>query len=102
MKCKECGKKFMARIADRKRGWGKFCSKSCKAKKQEKRTGQYRSFKCQERCREEHGFTPVLFDEDGSMFGADGQGVDIFGSPCFVGVLDFDNTEHPKSSSSDT
>jgi hypothetical protein len=34
----------MARIADRKRGWGKFCSKSCKAVVQEKRTGQYAHF----------------------------------------------------------
>lgn len=32
--CSCCGCEFMARIADRKRGWGKFCSKSCKAKKQ--------------------------------------------------------------------
>lgn len=31
VKCK-CGEKFMARVADRKRGWGKYCSKSCKAK----------------------------------------------------------------------
>ena len=30
--CKCCGEKFMARVADRKRGWAKFCSKSCKAK----------------------------------------------------------------------
>ena len=29
--CK-CGKKFEARKADVKRGWGKFCSKSCKAR----------------------------------------------------------------------
>ena len=36
-----CGKQFQARTADVKRGWGKFCSKSCKAKEQEKRTGQY-------------------------------------------------------------
>lgn len=27
----ECRKRFMAREADRKRGWGQFCSKSCKA-----------------------------------------------------------------------
>lgn len=27
-----CGNKFQARVADRKRGWGRFCSKSCKAK----------------------------------------------------------------------
>lgn len=31
----------MARTADIKRGWGKFCSKSCKAIEQEKRTGQH-------------------------------------------------------------
>ena len=40
-KCKCCGAKFMARKADVKRGWARFCSKSCKAKEQEKRTGQY-------------------------------------------------------------
>jgi hypothetical protein len=40
-KCKWCRKPFQARAADVKRGWGLFCSKSCKAKKQEKRTGQY-------------------------------------------------------------
>ena len=40
--CKYCDKKFQARPADIKRGWGKFCSKSCKAKEQEKRTGQYK------------------------------------------------------------
>lgn len=39
--CKCCGAKFMARVADVKRGWAKFCSKSCKATKQEQRTGQY-------------------------------------------------------------
>jgi hypothetical protein len=31
----------MARQADINRGWGKFCSKSCKASEQEKRTGQH-------------------------------------------------------------
>lgn len=36
-----CGEKFMARIADRKRGWGKFKDKSHKAREQERRTGQY-------------------------------------------------------------
>lgn len=39
-----CGKQFQARTADVKRGWGKFCSKSCKAKEQEKRTGQYQDY----------------------------------------------------------
>lgn len=29
--CKCCPDKFIARIADRKRGWAQFCSKSCAA-----------------------------------------------------------------------
>ena len=33
-KCKFCGVMFTARVADRKRGWARFCSKSCKAKRQ--------------------------------------------------------------------
>jgi hypothetical protein len=32
--CERCGELFEARIADRKRGWARFCSKSCKAIKQ--------------------------------------------------------------------
>ena len=32
--CKQCNIVFSAREADIKRGWAKFCSKSCKAKKQ--------------------------------------------------------------------
>ena len=39
--CERCQKKFMARTADRKRGWGRFCSKSCKAGDQEAKTGQF-------------------------------------------------------------
>ena len=91
-KCKNCKEPFMARVADRKRGWGKFCSKSCKAKKQEKRTGQYGDFLKREQCREDYGFTPVVFSDDGSMYGADGQGVDDLGNPCFIGVASFDNS----------
>ena len=34
-----CGTVFQARTADVNRGWGKFCSKSCKAHKQAKDTG---------------------------------------------------------------
>ena len=34
VKCARCGVKFTARIADLKCGWGKFCSKRCKAIKQ--------------------------------------------------------------------
>lgn len=46
VKCKCCKIDFQARIADRNRGWGKFCNKSCKAKEQERRTGQYKSYLC--------------------------------------------------------
>jgi hypothetical protein len=34
VKCVRCGQEFEARTSDIKRGWGKFCSKSCKAIKQ--------------------------------------------------------------------
>lgn len=36
--CKHCGAPFFARVADLNRGWGVFCSKSCKAKYQFKMT----------------------------------------------------------------
>lgn len=36
--CKCCGKEFSARTADVKRGWARFCSKSCKATKQYRHT----------------------------------------------------------------
>jgi hypothetical protein len=32
--CECCGIGFEARVADIKRGWGRFCSKSCKAQRQ--------------------------------------------------------------------
>lgn len=44
VKCKRCKQSFEARTADVKRGWGKFCSKSCKAIKQEQRTGQMSNY----------------------------------------------------------
>jgi hypothetical protein len=42
--CQSCGGEFDAREADRKRGWARFCSKSCKAVKQGPRTGNLRSW----------------------------------------------------------
>lgn len=44
VKCVRCKTPFEARVADRKRGWGRFCSKSCKAIRQERRTGQYADY----------------------------------------------------------
>lgn len=37
--CGWCSKKKKVRSADIKRGWGKYCSKSCKAKDQAKKKG---------------------------------------------------------------
>lgn len=42
--CQCCKKPFQARKADVKRGWAKYCSKRCKAIKQEQRTGQHHEF----------------------------------------------------------
>lgn len=39
-----CGRKKDVRLSDIKRGWGKFYSKSCKAKYQERKTGQYKNY----------------------------------------------------------
>lgn len=39
-----CGRKRMVRTADVARGWGKFFNKRCKAREQERRTGQYADY----------------------------------------------------------
>lgn len=41
---KKCGATFTARSADVARGWARFCSKSCKATVQERRTHQHRDY----------------------------------------------------------
>lgn len=41
-RCRQCHKPFTARVADRKRGWAQFCSKSCKAVNQTRRLGRRR------------------------------------------------------------
>lgn len=35
--CEQCGKAKSVRVADRKRGWGRFCSKRCKTVNQDKK-----------------------------------------------------------------
>lgn len=54
--CECCGKAMKVRAADIKRGWGRFCSKSCKASAQERRTGQYALFKATNEGRSFLGF----------------------------------------------
>ena len=66
--CKCCGKEFTAREADVKRGWAKFCSKSCKAKKQEAKTGQHSYIQKYKRYQEEFGGIPQ-FDRHGEYVG---------------------------------
>ena len=43
-KCENCKKEIHVRAADVRRGWGRFCSKSCKAIAQERRTGQMQKY----------------------------------------------------------
>lgn len=40
-KCKRCREPFVARVADRNRGWARFCSKACKAVKQTQQTTRF-------------------------------------------------------------
>lgn len=47
-KCEWCKVPMLVRAADVKRGWGRFCSKSCKAMKQEKRTGQHQAYQARQ------------------------------------------------------
>lgn len=48
-KCAVCGEKFMARVADRNRGWAKCCSKSCAATLNNRKAGNYARF-CHKRA----------------------------------------------------
>lgn len=64
---KRCSVKFLARKADIARGWGKFCSKTCKAVVQEARTGQYANLQTHAEfdptdC---HLFSDEAFDDSG-------------------------------------
>lgn len=43
-KCERCKEPFIARVADRKRGWARFCSKACKAIRQEAKTGKHAAY----------------------------------------------------------
>ena len=43
VRCKCCDGNFEAREVDIKRGWGKFCSKSCKALRQKINTNRIKA-----------------------------------------------------------
>ena len=67
-KCKTCGTSFSARLADHNRGWAKFCSKSCKAKKQEQLTGHFKKMEKFTYYQREYGGIPN-FDRNGDYTG---------------------------------
>lgn len=77
VKCARCKMPFMARVADRKRGWGKFCSKSCKAVKQTQQGGRRSNLP------RPNGLTPMLH-----------KNCDVCGSPAVNGVYTNDR-DHP-------
>lgn len=71
VKCAHCKQEFEARVADRQRGWAEFCSKSCKAVKQEQRTGQMSNFLARKRKAENakenfdpHDHDPAAWESD--------------------------------------
>lgn len=91
VKCKRCKQPFMARVADRNRGWGKFCSKSCKAVVQERRTGQHSDHIHRQRIIDANdGKTPRDFQREYGgipQFDQHGRYEGFLSSP-------FDNTQH--------
>lgn len=84
-----CGRKKMVRTADVKRGWGKFYSKSCKAREQESRTHQYSNYLGSGVSRETYLYYQ---NESGGIpqFSPSGEYEGFIPTP-------FDNTEHQNS-----
>ena len=68
-KCAVCHEKFMARVADRKRGWAKCCSKSCAAKLSNQKTGKYRKYLACQRKMEDYGYEDIEYYDDSHLFG---------------------------------
>lgn len=75
VKCanKKCGKEFEARAADVNRGWGKFCSKSCKAIKQgrlpasKETRAMWREFNREERAKKDQAFWDQMDEHEAIM-----------------------------------
>lgn len=81
-KCKQCKNTISVRLADHNRGWGNFCDKSCKAKYQEKRNGQYATYMNgrgvsnlhPERLKNYAFESPILYENDTHPFSSEGLG----------------------------
>jgi len=93
-----CGRKRFVRAADVKRGWGLFYSKSCKAKWQERRTGQYRAYKNRTDRISNNIFDPELSADqfffvrrsNADILGGRGRGRNIRNQDIYRGVIGFD------------
>lgn len=53
-----CGRNKLVRQADYNRGWGRYFSKSCKAKDQERKTHQYHKYITRKNTPEDHRNIP--------------------------------------------
>lgn len=56
-KCKNCQAEFTAKVADRKRGWAKCCSKACAAQLREHKTGAFKQMIERRDCSETATFS---------------------------------------------
>lgn len=74
-RCQQCSKEFAARVADRRRGWALFCSKSCKATKQAaKRHAMWKALNRQgERDALPHGESDDWYPDSAWMRGEGGR-----------------------------
>lgn len=97
-----CGRKKMVRVADIARGWGKFYSKSCKARFQEKKTGQHKKYLQRKAVAPDpNNYLGSGVDKETFEYYAEEYG----GTPCFnhkgeyEGFIPepFDNTQHQNS-----
>lgn len=68
-KCAVCGEKFMAKVADRNRGWSKCCSKSCAATLSNKKTGKYQKHLARQNKMNNLGYEDVDYYDDSHLFG---------------------------------
>jgi hypothetical protein len=67
-KCKCCKTSFKARAADVNRGWGVYCSKSCKAVVQERKNGQHAAYRAGRGVSNLHPERLTQYPSQGSMW----------------------------------
>ena len=63
----ECGVVFEARPADIKRGWAKSCSKSCAARRTNRKTGNFQHYMDRQESFSKHGELVLVGGASGSV-----------------------------------